>query len=255
MSEPGRTDGRQVRWNEHNEGRRARIIAAAIEFIDAGRGDVSLQEIGERAGLSRSVVYRQFRDRRELDLAVQRQVMRDLFSHVSTALLGGGSPMEIMRRTADVYVHWAAEHPSLHRLSDADSLTGDGPMQQMVDRISRDLSGVIVDGFEAFGAPMSEADRAATDPLIYGIVGFWFGVIRRWVNLGASDPDAAHLIEVLVESTWPIIDARARSYGLALDPNAPIPFQDLIDARDPAMLQTPRPRGPAAERPGDLETT
>ena len=138
-----------------------------------------------------------------------------------SGMLGGGSPMEIMRRTADVYVHWAAEHPSLHRLSDADSLAGDGPMQQMVDRISRDLSSVIIDGFEAFGAPMSDADRAATDPLIYGIVGFWFGVIRRWVNLGASDPEAAHLIEVLVDSTWPIIDARGRSYGLQLDPNAP----------------------------------
>lgn len=238
MSEPGRTDGRQVRWNEHNEGRRARIIAAAIAFIDAGRGDVSLQEIGERAGLSRSVVYRQFRDRRELDLAVQRQVMHDLFAKLSTSLLAGGSPMEIMRRTADVYVHWAAEHPSLHRLSDADSLAGDGPMQQMVDRISRDISAVIVDGFEAFGSPMSDADRAATDPLVYGIVGFWFGVIRRWVNLGAAEPDAKHLVEVLVDSTWPIIDARARSYGLELDPNAEIPFQDLIDARAARDLAT-----------------
>lgn len=230
-AESGRTDGRQVRWTEHNEGRRARIIAAAIAFIDAGRGDVSLQEIGERAGLSRSVVYRQFRDRRELDLAVQRQVMRDLFVQLSDALLGGGSPIEIMRRTADAYVHWAAEHPSLHRLNDADALTGDGPMQQMVDRISRDISSVIIDGFEAFGTPMNDADRAATDPLIYGIVGFWFGVIRRWVNLGASEPDPSHLVEILVESTWPIIDVRARGYGLELDPNAPIPFQQLIDGR------------------------
>lgn len=234
-AESGRTDGRQVRWNEHNEGRRARIIAAAIEFIDAGRGDVSLQEIGERAGLSRSVVYRQFRDRRELDLAVQRQVMRDLFSHLSTALLGGGSPRDIMHRTAEVYVLWAAEHPRLHRLADADALAGEGPMQQMVDRMSREISSVVIDGFEAFGAPLTEADRSATDPLIYGIVGFWFGVIRRWVNLGASDPDAAHLIDVLVESTWPIIDARGRSYGLDLDPDAPIPFQDLISAKGPAI--------------------
>lgn len=230
-ADSGRTDGRQVRWNEHNEGRRARIISSAIDFIEAGRGDVSLQEIGERAGLSRSVVYRQFRDRRELDLAVQRQVMRDLFGQISGSLLDGGSPREIMRRTADVYVRWAAEHPNLHRLGDSDALAGDGPMQEMVDRISREISAVIVAGFEAFGSPMSEADRAATDPLIYGIVGFWFGVIRRWVSLGAAEPDASHLVEILVESTWPIIDLRARSYGLELDPDAAIPFQDLINAR------------------------
>lgn len=222
MSPAQPVDGRQARWAEHNDDRRRRIVGAAIALIEQGQTDASLQQIGEHAGLSRSVVYRQFRDRRELDLAVQRQVLAAFFAELTAALRLEGSAMQMMRRAAQVYVAWASAHPMLHRLADSDALTGDGPLQQAMDAISIEVSRLIVDGFESFGAPMAEVDRAATDPIVYGLVGLWFGIVRRWVHLGASEPSADYMVEILVESSWPIIEARARAYGLRLDPDAPL---------------------------------
>lgn len=221
-SQPERTDGRQARWAEHNDERRRRIIEAAIALIEQGQSEASLQQIGERAGLSRSVVYRQFSDRRDLDLAVQRHILQVFFVSLSDALRLEGSPMEIMRRVAQVYVAWAAEHPMLHRLADSDALAGDGPLQQAMDAISSEISHTLVEGFESVGAPMGPADRAATDPLVFGLVGLWFGVVRRWVHLDAGEPSADYLVDLLIESTWPIIELRARAYGLTLDPHAPL---------------------------------
>lgn len=214
-------DGRATRWAEHNDAQRTRIIAAAISLYDEGNIGATLQEIGDRAGLSRSVIYRQFEDRRDVQLAVERSVLDELLARLGEALVLTGTIRELLRRAASTYIGWAAEHPRLHQLSDLDSAT-DGPLSQAIERIAGTIGETLVLMFRLGGAEVSEADVATTDPLSHGLVGAVFATVRRWVHLGAKVPDAEHLTELVVESAWAVIDARIRAYGLVVDPDAPI---------------------------------
>ena len=78
---PPRPDGRQARWDRHNQERRQRILDAAIAVVESGEpgAEVHVQQIAEQAGLSRTVVYRHFADRSDLDRAVQTAIVDDLY--------------------------------------------------------------------------------------------------------------------------------------------------------------------------------
>lgn len=214
-------DGRATRWAAHNDAQRERIITAAIALYDEGNLGATLQEIGDRAGLSRSVIYRQFEDRRDVQLAVERHVLDDLLGRLGEAMVLTGSVRELLRRVASTYIDWAAQHPRLHQLSELDSAS-DGPLSHAIDQIAGTIAETLVLVFRLSGAEVSEADVAATDPLSHGLVGAVFATVRRWLHLGAKVPDAEHLTELVVESVWAIIDMRARAYGLAVDPDTSI---------------------------------
>lgn len=216
-------DGRSARWEAHNAAQRLRIVTSAIALYDEGRAGASLQEIGRRAGVARSVVYRQFADRRDLERAVQQHILDDLSAQLVPTLgpRPGDTVRTALRRAASTYVGWAAGHPRLHQLADVD-VDADGPLQHALDHVAGVIAGLLVAWFTDAGAQVSAADRAATDPLAHGLVGAAFATVRRWVHLGAHVPDAEHLTELLVESTWALIDVRARAFGLVLDPDVPV---------------------------------
>lgn len=219
----GPLDGRAVRWQQHNDERRRRIVEAAIELTEQAGRDVTLQEIGERAGLSRSVVYRHFADRRELDLAVQARVLEGLWSELLPTLELRGSVRETIERVIGAYVGWAVDHPVLHRLADYDTAgDGSGPLQQGFDLLAGRISEVVVGAFELLGATLSDTDRAAADPLIYGLVGMVFGTVRRWVHTGERVPDAEHMTALLTEAVWALLESRGRAYGIEIDPDRPL---------------------------------
>lgn len=214
-------DGRSTRWSAHNDAQRDRIVAAAIALYDEGNVEASLQEIGARAGLSRSVLYRQFADRRELEHAVQQQILDVLLDRIAAAIVLTGTIRETLRRAAATYIAWAAEHPRLHQLGDLDSAAS-GPLSRAIDQISAQIAETMVVTFRLSGAHVSDADVAATDPLAHGLVGAVFAIVRRWVHLGAKVPDVEHLTDLVVESAWAVIDVRLRAYGLSIDPDAPV---------------------------------
>lgn len=214
-------DGRATRWAAHNDAQRERIITSAIALYDEGNTAPSLQEIGERAGLARSVLYRQFEDRRDLELAVERYVLDDLLGRLEASLILDGPIRQVLRRVASTYIEWAAGHPRLHQLSDLDSAS-DGPMSKAMERIAGRIGGVMILAFRASGAEVTEADEAATDPLIHGLIGAVVAAVRRWLHLGAKVPDVEHMTDLVVESAWAVIDARLRAYGLAIDPDQPV---------------------------------
>lgn len=219
-------DGRATRWAAHNDAQRERIITAAISLYDEGNTAPSLQEIGERAGLARSVLYRQFEDRHDLELAVERYVLKDLLVRLDESLVIEGPTREILRRVAATYIEWAADHPRLHQLSDLDS-AADGPLNKAIEQIAERVGDLMILAFRVSGAEISEADVAATDPLMHGLVGAVFAAVRRWLNLGAKVPAVERMTDLIVESAWAVIDARLRAYGIVMDPDAPLELPDL----------------------------
>ncbi len=81
-------DGRRRRWQEHNQVRRQVIIDAAIAVLERQPpGDeFQVQAVADEASMSRTVIYRHFEDRADLDRAVQRQICEQVGAVLLPAL-------------------------------------------------------------------------------------------------------------------------------------------------------------------------
>lgn len=213
-------DGRATRWAAHNDAQRERIVAAAIALYDEGNTAPSLQDISARAGLARSVLYRHFEDRRALDQAVRRTVLAQLWAAFTPYLAVMEAPQATLRGILVTYVDWAAKHPRLHHLVDLD-LDESGPLQHGLDQIATALVELLVTWFRSVDAEISDIDALAADPLAHGVVGLIHATVRRWVEQGCTVPKAHILVDLMTEMVWAMLQARARAFGITLDPDAP----------------------------------
>ncbi|TXM99035.1 helix-turn-helix transcriptional regulator [Methylobacterium sp. WL64] len=80
------------------ERNRERLVAAASEIMRAEGGDVPMELIAARAGVTRPTLYRNFPDRQAMYEAV---LERDL-DHLAAAVAAGDDPLAFIRRTAEM---------------------------------------------------------------------------------------------------------------------------------------------------------
>jgi hypothetical protein len=67
---PRPVDGRRDRWNEHRARRRAVLVDAGVATIDTYGSESSAEDIAATAEVSRTVLYRYFRDKEDLHAAI-----------------------------------------------------------------------------------------------------------------------------------------------------------------------------------------
>ena len=227
----GKSDGRRLRWDSHNQARREHILDAAIGVLaDATPGaEVHVQQIADRAGLSRTVVYRHFADRADLDDAVQGRALELLRAELVPVLSFEGTPLDIIRRVVSAYVGWASEHPSLHEFAQKDPRgPGVGQMERAVQQIAGQIEDLINVGVEVLGVRLDEDDVAALDPLVFGLVGAVFTSTRRWLSRPEQRPSREQFVELVTEAVWLQIAGMARQRGVDLDPEVPV--EALLEA-------------------------
>jgi len=226
-----KADGRQARWDRHNQVRRQVIIDAAIEVLgesEAG-AEVHVQQIADRAGLSRTVVYRHFNDRSDLDAAVQGAVLELLRGQLVPALSFEGTPVEIIRRIVAAYVGWAVAHPALHEFAQADPPgVGPGQMERAIGHIAGQVEDLINVGVEVLHVELQEHEVDALDPLVFGLVGAVFTSVRRWLSRPERKPAADEFVAIATEAIWLQIAGMAKARGVELDPDVPV--ERLLEA-------------------------
>jgi AcrR family transcriptional regulator len=217
-------DGRQLRWDSHNAARRQHILDAAIAVLaDAEPGaEVHVQQIAERAGLSRTVVYRHFADRADLDQAVQGRALELLRAELVPALSFEGTPVDIIRRVVAAYVGWAAEHPGVHAFAQQDPPGGAGQMERAIQQIAGQIEDLINVGVEVLHVELDADEVAALDPLVFGLVGAVFTSTRRWLARPERRPGRERFVELLTEAVWHQIAGLARARGVDLAPDVPV---------------------------------
>ena len=238
-----RPDGRQVRWDAHKASRREVIIEAALAASEeAGAGVVvPLQDIAERAGVVRTVVYRHFNDRAELDHAMQQRALEMLRDAVTDSLALEGSISDIIERVVMAYVSWAAEHPELHRIATEERVGGMRDLERTIADIADRLEALLNLAIALLSVDLTAEDAQAMDPLVFGLVGQAFGTVRRWLRQPERQPDATALAKFIARSVWFQIDGHARDRGIELDPQVDVTelfnltemFDALIDSDAP----------------------
>lgn len=223
MSTSPRPDGRQQRWLRHKEERRRAVIDAAIELLEenAPGTELHVQEIASRAGLNRSVIYRHFKDRNDLDLAVQQAICAQVGEVMLPAISLDGTPREIVHRIVAAYVSWAAAHPSLVRFVEHEVPGQERPLEAALEAIAQQVEMVIETFVSALDIELSAEDRDSLEPWVFGLIGGCFQSVQRWTGRDRLAPGADYFVTQISDVVWFQIDGLARKRNIEI-PDEPV---------------------------------
>ncbi|WP_063008879.1 TetR/AcrR family transcriptional regulator [Nocardia kruczakiae] len=229
-SEPAPIGGRQARWQTHNDRRRGRIVEALIELLEeSGGGEISMQQIAKRSGLAKSVVYRQFSGRDELDRRARSVIAEQFIDTVDAALdIWDGSIHRILHRTVAAVADWLTEHARLYDFARSGPAMGDPDDVDALSSIKATIAARTRLLVSSLAGVIGVVDEATADTMTFAIVSMTEATVGRW----ARDPDPLlsreQLISEVAGYAWSVLDGAARAHGLTLDPE--LPLIELINA-------------------------
>jgi AcrR family transcriptional regulator len=217
------SDGRRQRWSEHRALRRAALVAAGVLAIDRYGADASADQIAEVAGVSRTVLYRYFRDKQDLQLAIAQQMVEVVVASLAPPLKSGSTANEIIRGTVRVVVGWLDEHPNLYQFLHTQDRGGDA-LEAVEITMADQVAGVLKAFIMWFGL-----DADVAEPGAYALVGM-VEAASTWL-LKRKPEDRDKYIDFICRAVWNVIDGALRDQGLQLDPDSPLP-RDVLEAEE-----------------------
>lgn len=230
MSSPAtrdaKSDGRDARWDEHRQSRHELVITTAIAMIDQGRSDAGVAAIAAEAGVPRSVVYRLFKDREDLDEQIRRRIVDGMVADLAPALVVRGTIRAGVRRAVSTYVGWVQAHAGLHRFLGAGSASHPEHGSPAMFGGKAGFVRLAMEVIESVLAPVAaprRVPRGLTADLATGLVGMIDSVVNGWL---AADPatrsSAAGLTRFLSEAACGQILAAASLAKIELDLDRPL---------------------------------
>jgi AcrR family transcriptional regulator len=220
---PTEQDGRRLRWTEHRAQRRDGFVAAGVEAIDRFGPGASAEEIADVAGVSRTVLYRYFRDREDLRQAIADRIVRAVVDSVlpKLRLSAESTPREVIFAAVGVIVGWLDEHPNLYHFlrsrrtgASLDSVEG-----TLADNVAALLKSMMM----IFGIDSEQAEPGA-----YGIVGFVESAGSWWLQNRTMSRE--RFTTVASAGVWHLLEGTARDFGVELDFDKPLPLGALAGA-------------------------
>jgi AcrR family transcriptional regulator len=215
-------DGRRRRWAEHRLRRRAAFVAAGARAIDAHGPDASAEQIAGAAGVSRTVLYRYFRDREELRQAIADAVVATVVAGVRPhlRLTAESTPRRVVTSTVGEIVGWLDEHPNLYYFL-RDRRNGSA-LETVENSLADQVAAVLKVLLMHVGI-----DAAKAEPGAYGMVGFVESSGSWW--LGHRTMSREKFAEFVCDGVWYLLEGTARTNNLTLGYDDPLPMS-LVDA-------------------------
>lgn len=211
------TDGRRLRWTEHRAQRRAAFVAAGAEAVDRFGPGASAEQIAEVAGVSRTVLYRYFKDREDLRQAIADHVVKAVLESVQPTLKLSprSTPREIITAAVGEIAGWLDEHPNLYHFlrtrragASLDSVEG-----TLADNVAALLKLVMV---------FLGIDSEVAEPGAYGLVGFVEAAGAWWLEHRTLSRE--RFVELVSTGVWHVLEGTARDYGITLAYDEPLPL-------------------------------
>jgi AcrR family transcriptional regulator len=168
--------------------RRSQLLEVARGvFAEHGFEAATLEEIAERAGVSRPIVYGHFGDKQRLFEAVVTAEIARVQAAVGAALAAPGEPRELLERGLRAFFAYVREHPEGHAVltRDAPIHLSDAGLGVMLDGLAAEISEAIARVIRALGLDPAPAPIYAN-----ALIGLGAHVGRWWrdhpeVSLGA----------------------------------------------------------------------
>jgi AcrR family transcriptional regulator len=192
------SDGRSERWRAHKEARRQEFVDAALTAVRSKGAAVRLDDVCAVAKVSKSVIYRHFRDKDDLFAAVLEQIAGEVFlPRIASQLDPDLDDWAMLRAAIGAYVALVSEEPQLYRFVFAYSGVGERGdfVGNMESAIAQALGSMMAERLEAAGRR-----PGAGEPMAYAMVGMVQLATHRWVDHPTVGAD--ELVELLSDVAW-----------------------------------------------------
>jgi AcrR family transcriptional regulator len=164
----------KVRTRLDTDERRAQLLALGAQaFIDAAYDEVSIDDIAQKARVSKGLVYHYFPTKRHLYVEAIRHVGRDLTEKVLAAPLGA-TPEARMVHGLDSFLEHASAHAAAFSAVMRGGVGSDAEVTAVVDEIRQVFLDRMVEG--ALGAGMLGGERLPEIARL-GLKG-WIGMVE-----------------------------------------------------------------------------
>jgi AcrR family transcriptional regulator len=176
--------------------RRAQLLDSALEvFVAQGYHAAAMDDIAERAGVSKPVLYQHFPGKLELYLALLDQSCDTLIEACKKALASTDDNKQRVNATVHVFYDYVASAQGAFRLVFESDLTNESPVRERVDRVTRDCAEAIAEVIHEDTGLSDEQSRL----LAVSLVGMAQVSARFWLDTDGSisQQDAATLVSGL----------------------------------------------------------
>ena len=179
--------------------RRTQLLGAALEvFVAQGYHAAAMDDIAERAGVSKPVLYQHFPGKLELYLALMDTQAEALSQAVIDALAGTTDNSERIHRVLSAYFSFVDrdEHDGAFRLIFETDLGNEPAVRERVEAVARRTMQAVADTVAAdTGLSRAQAELLATS-----LTGAAQIAARWWLDSGKpiSQDEAVRLLEALL---------------------------------------------------------
>lgn len=181
------------------EQRRAQVLDAAREvFVAIGYHAAGMDEIADRAGVSKPVLYQHFPGKLDLYLALLDDGIEGLLARMDAALRSTTDNKRRVRATVAAYFAFVDDPQGAYRLVFESDLTNEPAVRQRVDRVelalAQEIANVIA---EDTGLSQEEALLLGT-----GLQGMAQVAARRWLRDADGPVDRQAAAELIAALAW-----------------------------------------------------
>ena len=173
--------------------RRAQLMSSALEvFVAQGYHAAAMDDIADRAGVSKPVLYQHFPGKLDLYLALLDQSCDEIIANCREALESTDNNKQRIATTMDVFYEYVAGDTGAFRLVFESDLTSEPAVREQVDRVTSECAKMI--------ASVIHEDTGLTDEesrlLAVSLVGMAQVSARFWLSEAStiSKADAAALV-------------------------------------------------------------
>jgi AcrR family transcriptional regulator len=199
-AEPGdaRSSGRPRSIRLPRTARRSQLLGAAREvFVAQGYHASAMDDIAERAGVSKPVLYQHFPSKYELYLALIDQHAKEIVDGVREALLSTDDAENRVGATIAAFFEFVDRDEESFRLVFESDLTSDQAVQDRVDWVIRESAHAIA------AVIIAESGRPAEDAELLGVAlsGMANVTARFWLR-DNREMDREHAVALLSQLAW-----------------------------------------------------
>ena len=178
--------------------RRAQLLAAARTiFVAQGYHAAAMDDIADRAGVSKPVLYQHFPSKLDLYLALLAESADEMVRLVQNALHGTEDNDKRVHLAVQAYFSFVADNDQAYRLIFESDLRGQVQVEQIVDRATDSCIAAITDTITTDTGVDPERARL----LAAALVGLSQVSARYWLTQSPGVP-RAEAIELLSTLAW-----------------------------------------------------
>lgn len=178
--------------------RRAQLLAAAqAVFVESGYHAAGMDEIAERAGVSKPVLYQHFPGKRELYLALLDKADEEILSEVLGGMRSPGSNKERVTATISAYFAFVAREGAAYRLVFESDLVNDPQVRGRIDAVQKHCAHAVA----AVIRNDTDCTEAQALLLATGVVGMAQIAAREWLTDPEQMPQE-EAVQLVAQLAW-----------------------------------------------------